>query len=217
MEVANNNQNNKTQQQIQKIEFTNEEKKILKECRDEAFFKRSLPLVVITSFLLGLGFKRNVISNNHKVIKSLVSTTIAYIAGKMSYFPECREKVKSRLPPESNLYQYMVENRIPIINDAQPQESVTTVDKPQNLNSYDELRQRNRINQEQSNQSNSSLYDELRMRNRGIQDVQKKQEQYNDSIFQEKQQEPAKSIDKTQSSKPKLNKFGDIIYEEDAK
>jgi hypothetical protein len=175
------------------IKFTKEEEQLMIECRDEAFYRRCVPLCIISNVLLGVAFKKNLTSNNNKILKYALATIIPYSIGKASYINECKEKVKSRLSPESKLYKLMIEGKY---------EALTV--EPTNSSIYDELRDRNRAKQP-VDYSNLSTYDEMRMRNRG-------------NIPEQQQEQPQKQIVSTSDTKSnktyKVNKFGDIIYDD---
>ena len=217
MNDSNNNNNNSGQRTFK---FTNEEEQVMIECRKEAFFKRCLPLCVIGNLLLGVALKQKVISNSSGFIKFSLVTLAGYTAGKVSYINECREKVKSRLPPDSNLYKAMVLGQTDVFNvtvapTSNNQQPPQQPEQSSGL-SYEELRQRNRAPQP-IDYSNLSGYDELRMRNRGVPEIAKNEENgENDSfkISNNNNNNSELNQSTTKNSKFKKNKYGDVVYED---
>ena len=209
------------------VKLSDEESKILIECRNEAFWQRCLPLMAISGFTLQMAIRKNLIANNLLFVKQCLVGGLAYSIGKLSYVTECKKKIQTRLSPDSNLYKIFVEHRQDIYLTDQQQAHTDKQQQQQQENPsnvYDELRKRNRIvEQETVDYSNLSGYDELRMRNRGV--AQRPNEQQstnmNDNILnQANNLPPIVSQQQQQQSenrklKMKINKFGDLIYESD--
>ena len=188
---------------MQAIKFTDEEIQILLECKSEGIYRRCIPLCVISHVLLGVAFKKNLISSSNKFLKYSIATIVPFGVGKFSYVKECNEKVKSRLSPESRLYKMMIERKY--VEEEQSSATQKTVEP----NIYDELRDRNRAKQP-IDYSTLSTYDELRMRNRGIPEKQQIENPPPPPPQQQQQQQP---VD-IKSKNYKVNKYGDIIYED---
>jgi hypothetical protein len=208
------------------VQLSDEERKILIECRNEAFWQRCLPLMAISGFALQMAIRKNLVANNLIFVKQCLVGGVAYSIGKLSYVTECKKKIQSRLSPDSSLYKIFIENRQDILltDHQQQQQPQTDQQQQDNLsNVYDELRKRNRVvEQETVDYSNLSGYDELRMRNRGV--AQRPNEQQssnlNDNILNQPDILPPVVPQQSQQSenrklKMKLNKYGDLIYESD--
>ncbi|XP_073848318.1 OCIA domain-containing protein 1-like [Musca autumnalis] len=76
--------------------FTSEELRVLRECKDESFYQRALPLGLTFGGAAYLGVKNGLLKPNAKfgaVPKVLLGVIAGYIIGKWSYKQKCAEKL----------------------------------------------------------------------------------------------------------------------------
>ena len=183
------------------------------------------------NLVLGVAIKKNFISSSSWFIKFSFVTWAGYTAGKFSYVNECNKKIKSRLPPDCNLYKikilrnlYIVSNTIiqnPMLPQPLPQPLPPPLMQPlqqskqSSVLPYEELKQRNRATKT-IDYSNLSGYDELRMRNRSVPEITKKSGKEENDFFKitDKNNNSELNPSITKNSKSKNEKCGDIVYED---
>ena len=204
-------------QQVLPLELTPDEQAVLKECRTESFWQRSVPLMALSCAALHLAVKRGKVAPNAYLAKQFFVATSAFAGGKLSYVPVCKEKIFSRLPPDSNLVKAFKGEKI---------ERPNIPPSTQGNQSPDYALQANQA-QAPMAAPQSGGYDELRRRNREVsmgmdrksQPVQDAQMQANDEprMFDAKILPPAPAVKTAPSGetrKSRTNQYGDIIYEE---
>lgn len=228
--TSNNNDNNEQQQRSpgflasrplqQQITWTEEEKRVMLECRQESFWRRSMPFAIVGCSLFHIAVKRGIYFTNHLYgLKQFLVALTAYSIGKISYTVKCREKVFQQLPPDSNLYRLF--NKQMPIEHVEPSSDVNNIisgDSNTGAGSYDELRRNNRIIKDDISSGSGVTgggYDELRRRNRGLTPAEQVPFK-NDSLDIKTPSSPPSSTDTvTQSRKYYINQYGDKIYTDD--
>ena len=84
--------------------LTKQEQDIIKQCRDEAYWYRSLPLSAVLGAGTMYAVKAGMLSASQKGgpwPKAIFAATIGYVAGKMSYASVCQEKFVREAPDSS--------------------------------------------------------------------------------------------------------------------
>jgi len=164
-------QNPGLQQQQPKLTLSPEEKAVMKECTDESFWYRSLPLSVALMGTAHLLVERGILKPSLRYgskPKVAIASFLGYFFGKFSYAEACANKFLSKAPrseisdairarrglpalePEpSNGPDYSglgvpQQESSPLQYGYQPEQGVTGSPQPPSTNNYEDLRRRNR-------------------------------------------------------------------------
>jgi len=164
-------QNPGLQQQQPKLTLSPEEKAVMKECTDESFWYRSLPLSVALMGTAHLLVERGILKPSLRYgskPKVAIASFLGYFFGKFSYAEACANKFLSKAPrseisdairarrglpalePEpSNGPDYSglgvpQQESSPLQYGYQPEQGVPGSPQPPSTNNYEDLRRRNR-------------------------------------------------------------------------
>jgi hypothetical protein len=192
--------------------LTEEELNVLRECRNESFFYRCLPAMLIGNTLFHAAYKRGAIPQNRYALKQFGIAVLGFVAGKFSYIQTCKEKITRTLPPSSVLVQSMTgQKNLPDGTDQEANDS------------FMQTQQSTNNQQSSASQQTDSYvsYDDLRKKSREtqLQQQQYKRQDLSSPRESEKKMEasglqtpPTKSGEKPK--KFHVNQYGDIIYED---
>lgn len=76
--------------------LSKEEVQLLKKCSGEAFWYRSLPLCVISSFAVSAAFKYNILTHkNFRFLTYGAMISMSYVTGKLMYLPRCVKRLQT--------------------------------------------------------------------------------------------------------------------------
>jgi hypothetical protein len=92
------------------ITLTDEENSLLKQCRNESFWKRSLPVMIINFAAIHLLHTKRTIKNYG--LKQVACALFSYGIGQLLYADECRKKLFENLPEDSQLLQRLKANQL---------------------------------------------------------------------------------------------------------
>jgi hypothetical protein len=202
--------------QLPAIQLSLEEEQLLKECRIESFWRRSLPIMMMNFATMHYFHTKRPMGNY--VVKQVASAFLSYGFGQFLYLSECKKKLFANLPEDSKLLARIKKNDPQLRQYQEPDVSSKESNTVQTESNFTRSKFTDTepyvaksvplVNTDEKTNRDSFKKD----KKVNIRDPFEIAEEPNAKIQQSKQAKP--NANKETKQNYRTNKYGDIVYSE---